>query len=87
MLNSELSHRVVTEMLYQGLLLIYRDYKRYRETGLLTRLLGSGSNRVTSERDDRFIVTTTLRHRCLNYFQLQQQPYCSYWGSCKLPNN
>lgn len=38
---------------------------RYRETGLYSRRPGSGRNRCTTARDDRFIVLTALRDRFL----------------------
>ncbi|KAJ8737451.1 hypothetical protein PYW08_000046 [Mythimna loreyi] len=73
LLDSGLSQRVVAARLHLSLSSVHRVYKRYRETGLFTRRSGSGRNRVTSERDDRFIVTTSLRNRRLNAFQLQQR--------------
>ncbi|KAJ8717004.1 hypothetical protein PYW08_005403 [Mythimna loreyi] len=79
LLDSGLSQRVVAARLHLSLSSVHRVYKRYRETGLFTRRSGSGRNRVTSERDDRFIVTTSLRNRRLNAFQLQQRLRVVRW--------
>lgn len=44
---------------------VHRAIKRYRETNLYTRRPGSGRKRVTTERDDRFLVMNILRDRKL----------------------
>lgn len=44
---------------------IHRNVKRYQQTGEYTRREGQGRKRVTSERDDRFIVSSVLRNRTL----------------------
>jgi hypothetical protein len=38
-------------------------YQRYEETGLITRRPGSGRKRITIQRDDRFLVSTSLPNR------------------------
>lgn len=52
---------------------VRRVYQRFRETGGYTRRRGSGRKRCTSERDDRFIVSTSLRHRFSNAVEVQQE--------------
>lgn len=52
---------------------VQRVYRRYLETGTFVRRPGTGRPRATTERDDRFIATTSLRDRGLNAVQLQQQ--------------
>lgn len=42
---------------------VQRVYHRFRETGGYSRRPGSGRKRVTSARDDHFIVLNTLRNR------------------------
>ncbi|KAJ4431308.1 hypothetical protein ANN_19905 [Periplaneta americana] len=42
---------------------VLRVYYRFRETGDYSRRPGSGRKRVTSARDDHFIVLNTLRNR------------------------
>ncbi|KAJ4451674.1 hypothetical protein ANN_03144 [Periplaneta americana] len=42
---------------------VQRVYHRFRETGDYSRRPGSGRKRVTSARDDHFIVLNTLRNR------------------------
>lgn len=50
-----------------------RVFQRYQVTGDFDRRRGSGRQRCTTERDDRFIVSTSLRNRFLNAVELQQQ--------------
>ena len=52
---------------------VRRVYQRFQETGGYIRRPGSGRRRTTSERDDRFLVTRSLRNRQLNAVQLGQQ--------------
>lgn len=52
---------------------VRRVYQRFLETGGYVRRHGSGRRRCTSERDDRFIVSTSLRNRFLNAVELRQQ--------------
>lgn len=57
------SQRYVAEHLGISRSSVQRIYQRYQETGSLGRRAGSGRRRATSERDDRFIVSTVLRNR------------------------
>lgn len=52
---------------------VLRAVHRFQRTGNFTRKPGSGGQRCTSERDDRFIVSSSLRNRFSNAVQLQQQ--------------
>lgn len=52
---------------------IRRVYQRFQETGGYIRRRGSGRKRCTTGRDDRFIVSTSLRNRFSNAVDLQQQ--------------
>lgn len=47
--------------------------KRYQETGHYTRRPGSGGQRCTSARDDRFIVLEILRNRYLTAVEIRQR--------------
>jgi hypothetical protein len=47
--------------------------QRFQDTGSFNRRPGTGRRRYTSERDDRFIVSTSLRNRRLNAVQIQRQ--------------
>ncbi|ENN74454.1 hypothetical protein YQE_08960, partial [Dendroctonus ponderosae] len=51
---------------------VRRVCKRYEETGSLHRRPGTGRRRLTTARNDRFIVSTILRNRHLNAVQVQQ---------------
>lgn len=46
---------------------------RYRETGSFNRRPGSGRPRATSERDDRFIVSSVLRNRHITSVEVRQR--------------
>jgi transposase len=46
----------------KSLCAVQNVYQRYEETGLITRRPGSGRKRVTTQRDDRFLVSTSLRN-------------------------
>ena len=48
-------------------------YRRYLETGGFVRRQGRPRSRVTTERQDRFIVTTSLRNRHLTSIEIQNQ--------------
>jgi hypothetical protein len=48
-------------------------YQRFQDTGSFNRRPGTGRRRYTSERDYRFIVSTSLRNRRLNAVQIQRQ--------------
>lgn len=52
---------------------ISKVYRRFRETGSFARRPGTGRQRCTSLRDDRFIVTTALRNRQLTGVAVQQR--------------
>ena len=52
---------------------VRRVYQRYQQTGGYTRRQGSGRKRATTQRDDRFVVSTSLRNRCLNAVRQQLQ--------------
>lgn len=52
---------------------IVRAYRRYLETGGFVRRQGRPQTRVTTERQDRFIFTTSLRNRHLTSVQIQNQ--------------
>lgn len=52
---------------------VRRVYQRYRETGGFERRRGSGRARATTQRDNRFLVTTALRNRRLTAVELAQQ--------------
>lgn len=73
LLDSGLSQRVVAARLHLSLSAVNRVYQRYRETGMYTRRPGSGRYRVTSEQDDRYIASVSLRNRHFNSIQLQQR--------------
>lgn len=49
---------------------VRRVYQRYRETGGYERRRGSGRARATTQRDNRFLVTTALRNRRLTTVDL-----------------
>lgn len=57
------SQRYVAQTLRIPRSTVQRVYQRYRETGGYSRRPGSGRKRATSARDDRFIVSNTLRDR------------------------
>lgn len=50
---------------------VQRVYARFRETDSYTRRPGTGPRRKTSNRDDRFIVTSSLRNRRLSAVQIR----------------
>ncbi|CAG4956483.1 unnamed protein product [Colias eurytheme] len=52
---------------------VRRVFQRFQETGGYIRRRRSGRQRSTSEREDRFIVSTSLRNRFSNAVELQQQ--------------
>jgi hypothetical protein len=47
----------------KSLCAVQNVYQRYEETGLITRRPGSGRKRITIQRDDRFLVSTSLPNR------------------------
>lgn len=52
---------------------VQRVYRRFQETGGYIRRHGSGRRRCTTVRDDRYIVSTSLRNRFSNAVEVQQQ--------------
>lgn len=48
-------------------------YRRWLETGAHRRRAGSGRRRITSQRDDRFIVLASLRNRHLTAVNIQNR--------------
>ena len=50
-----------------------RVYRRFQETGAFTRRQQTNRRRCTSERDDRFIVSSSLRNRHLTGVDVQQE--------------
>ena len=66
MIQAGLSHRQVAVTLNRGHRIIDRLWNRYIQTGMTTDRLRSERPRVTSSRDDQYIVTCALRQRALN---------------------
>lgn len=52
---------------------VQRVFARFLETGLFTRRPGTGPRKLTTERDDRYIVSQSLRNRHLTAVQLRNQ--------------
>lgn len=73
LLQEGLSQRVVARRLNLSRSAVRRVYARFLETGQYRRRSGSGRHRVTSQRDDRFIVTSALRNRHLSGVDLQRR--------------
>lgn len=73
LLQQGFSQRVVARRLNLSRSAVRRVYQRFLETGEYRRRSGSGRQRVTSERDDRFIVTSALRNRHLSGVDLQRR--------------
>lgn len=73
LIENGLSQRAVALQLDMTRAAVRRVYQRYEETGFFHRRPGTGRKRCTTARDDRFIVSTTLRNRHLNAVQVQQQ--------------
>ncbi|CAH3931880.1 unnamed protein product [Pieris brassicae] len=67
------SQRQVARTLQISQSAVSRIYRRHQETGGFHRRRGSGRSRSTSERDDRFIVSTSLRNRSLTGVQVQRE--------------
>lgn len=66
------NQRAVARQLNISRYSVRRVYQRYRETGSFERRRGSGRARATTQRDDRFLVTTALRNRRLTAVDLAQ---------------
>lgn len=73
LLEQGLSQRVVAAQLGLSQSAVSRVYRRFRETGAFDRRPRTSRHRCTSERDDRFIVSTSLRNRHLTSVDVQQQ--------------
>lgn len=73
LLQTGLGQRQVALQLNLSRSAVQRVFHKYRETGAFTRRPGTGRVRSTSETDDRFIVSTSLRARRLNAVKLQQK--------------
>lgn len=73
LLQGGLSQRIVARRLNLSRSSVKRVYRRFLETGDFIRRPGSGRNRATSDRDDRFMVSTSLRNRHLTGVQVQQR--------------
>lgn len=67
------SQRTIARQLHLSQSCVSKVYKRFRETGNLVRRPGSGRQRCTSARDDRFIVSTSLRNRHLTGVDVQRE--------------
>lgn len=52
---------------------VQRVHTRFLETGLSTRRPGTGPQRLTTERDDRFVVSQSLRNRHLTAVELRNR--------------
>lgn len=57
------TYKEVAQTLRVSKSVVFRNVKRYRETGEYTRRTGQGRKRITTDRDDRFIVSSVLRNR------------------------
>ncbi|KAF2891937.1 hypothetical protein ILUMI_14236, partial [Ignelater luminosus] len=67
------SQRIVARRLNLTGAAVRRVCERYEETGSFHHQSGTGRKRCTTERDDRFIVSKSLRNRRLNAVQVQQE--------------
>lgn len=67
------SQRNVSAQLNLSRSAVRNVYRRYLETGAFVRRQGRPRSRVTTERQDRFIVTTSLRNRHLTSIEIQNQ--------------
>ncbi|CAK1588668.1 unnamed protein product [Parnassius mnemosyne] len=67
------TQREVAHALNMSQSAVSRVYRRYQETGNFNRRRGSGTKKCTSERDARFIVSSSLRNRALTGVQVQQE--------------
>lgn len=73
LLQSGLRQCDVARQLHLSRFSVRRVYQRFLQTGGFVRRRGSGRNRCTSARDDRFVVSKSLRNRFSNAVELQQQ--------------
>lgn len=73
LLQSGRSQRDVSAQLHLTRSAVQRVYHRYLETGGFVRRRRPPPLRVTTERQDRFIATSSLRNRHLTSVQIQEQ--------------
>ena len=73
LLEAGYNQRQVARELNMSQSAVSRVYRRYQETGAFTRRQQTNRRRCTSERDDRFIVSTSLRNRHLTGVDVQQE--------------
>lgn len=73
LLQEGLSQRTVARRLHKSQSCVSKVYNRFRETGGFIPRPRSGRRRCTSETDDRFIVSTSLRNRHLTGVDVQQE--------------
>ncbi|KAJ8730237.1 hypothetical protein PYW07_017275 [Mythimna separata] len=73
LLQQGLCQQAVATQVHLSQSAVSRIYRRYQETGAFTRRPRTSRHRCTSERDDRFIVSTTLRNRHLTGVDVQQE--------------
>lgn len=73
LLQQGISQREVARRLNLSQSAVSRVYRRFQETGSYSRRPDTSRRRLTSERDDRFIVSTSLRNRHLTGVSVQQQ--------------
>jgi transposase len=67
------SQRFVAQQLNLSGSAVRRVYQRFQDTGSFNRRPGASRRRYTSDRDDRFIESTSLTNRRLNAIQIQRQ--------------
>ncbi|ERL88653.1 hypothetical protein D910_06037 [Dendroctonus ponderosae] len=73
LIENGLSQRAVARQLDMTRAAVRKVCKRYEEAGFFHRRAGTCRGRFTTIRDDRFIVSTTLRNRHLKAVQVQRQ--------------
>ena len=73
LLEQGLSQRRVAASLSLSQCAVSRVYRRYQDTGAFNRRPRISRHRSTSERDDRFIISTSLRNRHLTGVDVQQE--------------
>lgn len=67
------SYSDVADMLRKSKSTIYRNVRRWRQTGEYRRRRGQGRKRSTTARDDRFVVLQTLRNRRTTVPQMRNE--------------
>lgn len=73
LIESGLNQSQVARQLNLSRYSVRRVYQRYQATDGYQRRQGSGRPRATTERDNRFLMTMSLRNRRLNAVQLGQR--------------